>query len=181
MDLRVLLFVVICILWFQMNLYLLYVQACSVLASVILFQCNIRYVQEGRRCRRDLGVLLFVLICIPQFKMNLYLLYVQGGSEVCQMGYLIFYSGYDQFLCFLRGCLSSFGGLLDPGTWVWGVCCAGISPVGLVSESLLSAVSFLDQVGCVLSAGFLGLVDLNYFLKGISCLGGVQCLFFQPL
>ena len=42
---------------------------------------------------------------------------------------------------------------------MWGVCCAGISPVGLVSEFLLSVVLFPDQVDCVLSAGSLGLVD----------------------
>ena len=49
---------------------------------------------------------------------------------------------------------------------MWGACCAGISPVGLVSEFLLSVVLFPDQVDCVLSAGSLGLVVLSPFSEG---------------
>ena len=76
------------------------------------------------------------------------------------MGYLIFYSG-------LSGC----SGLLDPGLWVWGVCCAGILSVDLVSEFLLSAASCLGWVGCVAAVVCPGFVALNPFVEGEQLFG----------
>ena len=76
------------------------------------------------------------------------------------MGCLIFYPG----LC---GC----SGLLDPGLWVWGVCCAGILSVDLVSEPLLSAASCLGWVGCVVAVGYPGFVALNPYVEGEQLLG----------
>ena len=57
--------------------------------------------------------------------------------------------------------LSGCSGLLDPGLWVWGVCCAGILSVDLVSEfveveQLLgrSVVFFLSPTLGVILSGF---------------------------